>query len=173
MEEKEIVNEFYQEHSSLKRTFPLNLVDLAKCLGYTIFYISNKDKKYQDKAILVFTNDKKIFINEVYRKDLSWFMKGRYLITKMLAHIILKNIDTYWEESLNHLVSQFSEEDQEKNKKATRLCFELLMPEDVFVNQWKLLGGDKTKLSQIFGVSQEKVSERHVYLEIKNDIEKK
>lgn len=171
MEEKK-VNEILKKYNFV-RTFPFKLVDFAKCLGYKIYYIPEKETDLKDTAIIVYPQDGIIKINTIYRRDENWFLKGRYLIAKMLSRIALGLIPfNGWKENLNQLVVEFSEQERERNNEATKFCFELLMPKKIFNDQWVLLGGDKLKLSMYFGVSQSKIMERHIYLENKSDTQK-
>lgn len=156
------VDDFLKE-KSFKRTFPLNLVELAEKIDeYKIFYLKEADE-YKDKEAIIYTKQKIIAINGKFKKDEKMALFGRYIICKMIAHIALGHIDegAYWIEPIE---SKRDEEDRELNPETAAFAYELLMPEKDFREQWDKLGQNIEKLSNYFGALPRHIIERKCYL---------
>ena len=144
---------------SFKRTFPLNLIELAKAMNYSIFYLVDTDEyKYIEAAID--SKRKFIALNTRFKKS---YLCGRYIICKMIAHIALDHIPegAIWTESVE---TKRDAEDNKLNPDTASFAYELLMPEKDFKEQWEKLGHNIGIMSSYFMASQTHIIQRKCYL---------
>jgi len=122
---KQIVDSLY---GIKKEVIPVQLVSIAKELGYTVYRFRSTFEALDISGIVNY-DEKKILLNE-----LDFNMRQRFTLAHEIGHIVLKHLENgeivdYRENLLNP--------DDEKEHDANRFAVELLMPQKQFKEKFE------------------------------------
>jgi Zn-dependent peptidase ImmA (M78 family) len=127
---------------------PVPVEKIVEYLGFEC-YLFKPNAQTIDISGAVNHRNKKIFINASDPPKRQLFT-----VAHEIGHILLEGAqEDYIDYRRNSLPDK-------KEKEADYFAGCLLMPEDIFSYQWKLLHGDINKLSELFGVSTPAIAVR-------------
>lgn len=130
---------------------PVPVEKIVEYLGFEC-HLFKPDIKTKDIAGAVNHRNQKIFINNSDSPKRQLFT-----VAHEIGHIVLQGDQKdYIDYRRNNLLDPQDIKEKEVNYFAG--C--LLMPSDIFSYQWKLLKGDMSKLSELFGVSTSAITVR-------------
>ncbi len=127
---------------------PVPVEKIVEYLGFEChLFVPNIET--QDIAGAVNHRNKKIFVNEFDSPKRQLFT-----VAHEIGHIVLQG------DQKDYVDYRRNNSSDSKEKEANYFAGCLLMPDDIFSYQWKLLNGDIVKLSELFGVSTPAVAVR-------------
>lgn len=133
---------------------PVPVERIVEYLGFEC-HLFEPDAKTIDIAGAVNHRNKKIFINQSDPPKRQLFT-----VAHEIGHIILQG------DQKDYIDYRRENSSDTKEKEANYFAGCLLMPDEIFSYQWKLLNGDLNKLSEIFGVSIPAIAVRANILEL-------
>ena len=136
---------FFQEMKMNPHNLPIPLSKMVEHLGYTVYSLNKQDAPPHFAGAVDYSR-KAIFVN-----DADCYYRQRFTIAHEIAHIVLHKKPAF--------IDYRTEDEQGCNKESEANSFaaELLMPAEVFYEQWKINFGSLPILSKLFAVSEDAI----------------